>query len=191
MVMEAAMPHIVGARSFSELADFAVELCRKNGHTQIVCGPITSGGLGNIRDNFEAFAASVWKMSDYLNTAYMPTQPLLNQLDFEPELWALLKRWRKDNPSSEGNPILEEFYEVIFSQVEFTLAHFLPGSDTSFGAQWERARFLRQQRLVRDIHPGWVEIALRDWRARPDSAQYLDSLLAHAPEAYASKEAAE
>lgn len=124
------------APSFSELVLIAqAELEKFEGPIEIVCGPITSGGVGSRVENLAIFNAAILKLR-------LEGRPIFSQMPYEDALDRLGKAFLRnaDRQALEYDihPILTEFYEPLFACGRINFAWFLSNWHTSKGASWER-----------------------------------------------------
>lgn len=92
-----------------------------------VCGPIGTGGLGNVKDNLEAFDETIKSLqAEGLN--------VFDQMPFE---WPM--QGIKFNLPEGVYPesILTDFYMPIFESGLVSEFYFMPNWQTSRGAKWE------------------------------------------------------
>lgn len=90
-----------------------------------VCGPITTGGMGNIKDNLNLFNETIKKLQrEGVN--------LFDQMPFEDPMQSL-----KDKPNGNYQNILIDFYQPIFKSGYIKKLYFMPGWENSNGARWE------------------------------------------------------
>lgn len=92
----------------------------------MVCGPISTGGLGTIEANEQQFIAAI-------NRLVVLGHNIFDQMVFEPRMKDLIVEteeydWR----------ILEHFYEPLFLSGRIRQKFFIPGWQSSTGATWER-----------------------------------------------------
>lgn len=135
---EAALP---AARSFTELAVVALRVvARMPKPIAQVCGPISTGGLGNIAKNFGVFDATIGHLIQQGITVF-------DQIPFEEHIFRIIEnRWG----TRQNNQLLEEFYLPIFSSGHVARLYFIHGWDTSTGAVWEHQQ--AQQRGLEIIY---------------------------------------
>lgn len=128
------------AKTFSELAKIALRIIERMPQpVEMVCGPLTSGGLGSFKKNTEVLKRHILKLSR--------GAVVFNQLPFEPHLHRIL-----NSPYHKGgNHLLREFYGKIFKSGSIKTLHFIPGWKTSFGARWERKTAKRLGIKIEDI----------------------------------------
>ena len=138
------------ARSYEEAAIVAIEhlgrLCREYGPLVQICGPISTGGLGDRERNLK-------RLSKYVDACHMQGFGVFNQLHFE----GIVKRFSPDHgPQSYDPTILPNFYEPVLRQGFITRLYFLPDWETSEGAKYERRlgeRFkIEMQNYPREWH---------------------------------------
>ncbi len=125
------------ARTFTELAAIAVhELHQFPGSMHIVCGPITTGGLGSFEANFLRF-------NEVINDLLAKGYPVFSQIPYEDAIIRLRDEWVAADPRRAGTycmPILLEFYASLFDSNKIGHAWFIRGWESSHGARWERER---------------------------------------------------
>ncbi len=95
-----------------------------------VCGPIGTGGTGSRKENLAIFKRAIERVCENGLVVF-------NQMPFEDDMARIYKS--SIEPAGEL-PLLEEFYGSIFSTGFIQLLCFLPGSEGSFGATWEKKR---------------------------------------------------
>jgi len=124
-------------QDFSGLVNIArYELSKFHGRAEIVCGPITSGGLGSVEKNLAVFNSAIQGL-------IIQGRPVFNQMPYEDALFRLQaeheRRHGRHPEDKSYNPVvLEEFYLPLFQTRGFSRAWFLPHWRTSKGATWER-----------------------------------------------------
>ena len=121
------------AQSFAELADIALRIIsRLPLPLNMVSGPISTGGVGTVSGNRLVFngVIEILTLEKGLN--------LFSQMPFEDKMAELYKIWRISNPDMNYcMPILEDFYEKVFSSGKIRSLYFIHGYESSFGARWE------------------------------------------------------
>jgi hypothetical protein len=141
--------------SFEELATIGLaELKKFSGEIEIVCGPITTGGLGKVERNLEVFQAIIFRM-------LRRGRPLFNQMPYEKQIFLLRSEWKETESQKKPStyePVLEEFYRHLFEARRITRAWFIPGWESSNGACWER-------RLLSSLDVEIVNIS-KEWTTR-------------------------
>lgn len=113
-----------------------------------LCGPMSTGGLGNLEDNMKRFQSAI-------NIAYNKGLLVFDQIPFQSSIIRLTK-------FKEGEPIynmdiLEIFYRTIFESGYIKKALFLPGWESSKGARWERELVTQLGIPVEEYPPEWLE----------------------------------
>lgn len=100
----------------------------------LVSGPITTGGVGTIKDNLLVFKRVIEHLADKerLN--------IFSQMPFEDGMVAYHQKWRQQTARNGDYcwSILHEFYEPLFAARKFEKFHFIHGFEGSIGACWER-----------------------------------------------------
>lgn len=134
------------ATSFEELVDIALTILRRiknEGHEVVqICGPMSTGGLGNIEDNFAFFRAAIEIARDKGLVVF-------DQTHFQHAMERLSKHLVNDEYNMD---ILEIFYRKVFESGLISKALFLPLWETSKGSCWER-NFLSSQLIVVEDYP--------------------------------------
>jgi hypothetical protein len=95
-----------------------------------VCGPIATGGLGSIEANLNAFNETIIDLQNKGVNVF-------DQMPFEDPMQKL-----KTKMSTEEcvNSILNDFYLPIFNIGHISSFYFMPGWESSNGANWEHER---------------------------------------------------
>lgn len=99
---------------------------RPNKPIVMICGPITSGGLGSEVLNTARFATAVQILK-------VNGHSVFDQLPFETHMKRLLQTCPPEH-------LLEHFYGSIFDSYYIKRAYFLPLWRSSIGSRWERKR---------------------------------------------------
>lgn len=140
---------VAAATGFEQVADVAVRIAARMPQPLCaVCGPIRSGGLGDVALNLERFALTIrllraqgWHM--------------FNQLPFERHLWRIERL-----PNKRGLDILDVFYGRLFRSGLIRQLAFMPEWRSSFGTSWEHEQavrllipvvYLQDPRIVRPL----------------------------------------
>lgn len=134
----------IDAPSFEELANTAVATLRGRKNLAIVCGPITTGGTGNQTYNFQVFNAVVRGLTRC-------GKHVFNQIPYEYGLRRLAHKWEAEGNNGYCMPILTVFYARILESGAFGEGDFIPGWRSSFGAQWERAKLIKEGCHIHDL----------------------------------------
>lgn len=93
----------------------------------MVCGPISTGGLGSLEANEVRFQEAITSLQ-ILNIN------IFDQMPFEPPM----KKLFVPGPDGYDWRILTDFYEPIFLSGRIKTKFFIPGWESSTGARWER-----------------------------------------------------
>ncbi len=93
-----------------------------------VCGPIATGGLGSIEKNLNAFNDTIIKLQDQGFVVF-------DQMPFEAPMQKLKEKLTKEDEYLFD--ILNDFYLPIFKSGIISQFYFMPGWESSFGANWE------------------------------------------------------
>jgi hypothetical protein len=141
------------ANSLTELFEVAFrELLKFPGECKMVCGPISTGGLGDSKLNLAVFNAVIRKLLHR-------RQHIWSQMPYEGQIFRFRERWWNENPERRGDyymPILEEFYRPLIRMRHFKQALFIPGWSSSFGACWEREEFAALNIPRKNIKSDWM-----------------------------------
>ena len=124
---------LLKARTFTRLCKIALRVIRRMPKpVGEVCGPITSGGYGNKKQNVRAFKATIKKLIVQGNNIF-------NQMPFEDSMERILR-----TPVFRGgDQLLVEFYLPIFESRLITTFYFMANWKTSVGARWEHRQAKR------------------------------------------------
>ncbi len=94
-----------------------------------VCGPISTGGLGDRTRN-------LIRLADMMDLVTELGHPVFNQLQFE----GMVERFSPTHSAANyDDRILYEFYHPLLNQQYIRTLVFIEGWETSTGARWERA----------------------------------------------------
>ena len=116
------------ARSFEALLPIALRVLeRMPPRVLMVCGPISTGGLGSIEKNLERFHVAI-------RILIMRGENIFSQMPFEHPIQQI----RKIPGYEQGHEhLLNSFYLPIFKSGRITRMCFLPDWHSSKGARWE------------------------------------------------------
>jgi hypothetical protein len=124
-------------QNFAELLAVALrELKKFTGGSEIVCGPISTGGRGSIEENLKVFTCMIAALR-------FKERDVFDQMPYEGQIFNFRQRWIKEDSRREGTyytEILSEFYLPLFTSGLIRAAWFLPGWQSSDGASWEHDR---------------------------------------------------
>jgi len=115
------------AESFTDLTEIALKIIERMPQpVSMVCGPIATGGKGNIEENLKIFKKTIQAL---VNNG----ENIFSQIPFEGAMQRI-----KQNPQYQGaTQLLEEFYLPIFKSGFIKKMNFIKGWKGSFGATWE------------------------------------------------------
>ncbi len=129
------------AETFEKLAEVALRIIdRMPQPVEMVCGPLTSGGLGSLTKNTKAFRKYIKKLASEGRIVF-------DQLPFEPHLHRIAKSARRE----DENRLLEGFYGSIFKSGKIEKLVFIPGWQSSAGATWERKMAKKLKIAIKDL----------------------------------------
>lgn len=97
-----------------------------------VCGPVSSGGKGNIEDNLEYLSSCI----DELQKGGLY---IFDQMPFEETFHRII---REEAEQQKYTNILTDFYEPLFNIGKIKTLYFIPGWESSRGANWEHDKAL-------------------------------------------------
>lgn len=119
---------ILVANNYSELAKVALTILGRMPAEEIgmVCGPVTTGGLGSPELN-------LWHFNAAIETLLVGGYPIFNQIPFE----VTLARLEKASGNGYDERILTDFYAPIFESGFIKRQYFMYNWRTSRGAMWE------------------------------------------------------
>jgi hypothetical protein len=121
-----------GARDLHELLQVALGVATAHPYEPplvMVCGPMTTGGFGCLEKNMRAFEISVQLLREAGFNVF-------NIHAFQPALKSIVSH----DPATGvyARDILEVFCAGIYRSGRIWTAYFLPGSENSVRARWER-----------------------------------------------------
>lgn len=114
-----------------------------------ICGPISTGGLGNLADNTARFQLAI---DHAIHNGLM----VFDQIPFQQTIVRLCRPKRDGGGYDWG--ILEIFYRKIFESGYVHRTLFLPGWEGSTGARWERKLVTKLGLIVEEYPLGWLEL---------------------------------
>lgn len=92
-----------------------------------VCGPVTSGGKGSIEENLSCLNNSIIELQE-------KGLPIFDQMPFEETFHRIVNN---EKYNQEYGNILSDFYEPLFILGKIDTLYFVPGWESSNGANWE------------------------------------------------------
>jgi hypothetical protein len=101
------------------------EINKMEGPVIQFCGPISTGGFGNIADNIEC-------ISSLIKECQIKNIFVFNQLAYERRMDQILKEYH-----DYDYPLLDFFYKPILKSKKISGLVFLPLWQTSTGSKWE------------------------------------------------------
>ena len=125
--------HLKNAKTFKDLADLALQIINRIPEgVSAISGPISTGGVGNTAENLTVFSnvTEILIEENEIN--------VLSWIPFETKMHEFYLEWKKTSKDGEYcMPILEDFYQPIFSSGKVNDVHFIHGWESSFGSRWE------------------------------------------------------
>jgi hypothetical protein len=160
------------AGSMGDLAEIALvileRMAKKKKPIVEICGPMSTGGFGNIKDNMELFEAMIDSATEHDLTVF-------NQVVFQDAMVRLLPKHSEHHYAWD---ILDIFYRRIFDSGLISEFLFSPNWYTSRGACWELLESLKVCINRRDYPVLWLPPI---WQARlqPFVRDPLHSVVIH------------
>ncbi|HEY0010918.1 MAG TPA: DUF4406 domain-containing protein [Candidatus Paceibacterota bacterium] len=143
------------ANSYEEAADIAIAILarmRDLGQPIVqICGPMSTGGLGSLRENMQRFQRAV-------DIAIAKGITVFNQVAFQEAIIRLSNY--KEGSEEYGMDILERFYQRVFEAGYIDAFMFLPGWESSIGTRWEREVGSKLGIEVKEYPIEWLEEGL-------------------------------
>ena len=140
--------------SFFKMSEIALDVLNRMADTgkeiHQICGPMSTGGLGNRARNMELFghAIDIGEENGWL---------VFNQLPFQ----ASMERLSKHSKEKYCNNILTDFYLPIFEVKIPRRTPFLPRWISSYGANWEGRLVITLPHIKPEAYPlTWYNHAL-------------------------------
>lgn len=122
---------INSAWTFEELVEIAIDqISQMPQPVGIVCGPITSGGLGSMDANIAEFDRQIKRLQD-------EGKNIFSQVPFEPQMQEIKKTPYYD-PTRDH--LMEAFYGTLLASGVISELYFIPGWESSYGSRWEHER---------------------------------------------------
>jgi hypothetical protein len=133
---------IEGSGTFEEMVDIAYKILdRMPADVGMVCGPITSGGLGSVEANIAEFGRRITALQEN-------GKVIFDQMPFEADMQRIKKTPYYD-PTRDH--LLETFYIPIFNHPKIKTFYFIPGWEASYGARWERNLVTKLGKVIVDL----------------------------------------
>ena len=115
------------ASAFPDLRTIAMDiLMRMPQPISMVCGPISTGGLGNVRDNMQVFEKTIRNL-------HGSGKNVFNQLPFDRKF----EEFSSSAHMAYFTPILDEFYLPLIKSGYIKEMNFIKDWQSSTGARWE------------------------------------------------------
>jgi hypothetical protein len=123
---------IKDSNTYEELLTIAMDILSNMPRPIVmVCGPISTGGAGNITENLKNYELTIKKLAD-------DGHHVFNQMPFEKSIQTLRKKYGSD-AREQNQIILDKFYLAIYSSGLISKMFFMHGWESSHGAKWERS----------------------------------------------------
>lgn len=127
------------------------DLVAMGGDVALVCGPISTGGLGDIGSNLEVFNATIASLR-------RSDPAVFDTLPYEAGIVDLRNAWEAD-PAHAGRKfsteLMADFYRPLCEHKALTHAYFIPGWEGSFGATLQRGMLIALKRRIIDLPADW------------------------------------
>mgnify|MGYP003395119273 CR=1 FL=1 len=114
----------------------------------MVCGPITTGGLGNLHDNLALFTRAIVHLD-------ARGEHVFTQLPFETAMQRI--KANKDY-CNKKNQLLETFFRPIFNSGRIKMLYFMPRWNTSVGTMWEHDLAKKMYIARRYLRPDFATV---------------------------------
>ena len=132
------------AKNFDELAEIGIRILKRMPQpVEMICGPISSGGLGSIKANLKEFGKHIRCLKKFGGNVF-------DQMPFEREMDRIEKESYDDRDQARDD-ILNKFYLPIFESRLVKTLNFIPGWKSSIGARWERKTARKLKIKIVDI----------------------------------------
>jgi hypothetical protein len=149
--MEKHLIKVNRAETFEELASIAIDMLNEIYTSEDIivqiCGPISTGGSGDIRKNINRFKKSI-------EIARKKGLKVFDQTPFEESVARLSSKYKKVDGYCID--ILEIFYRRIFESKLVGKVLFLPDWQSSRGARWEREITTKLGLIIEDYPIEWL-----------------------------------
>jgi hypothetical protein len=143
---------VAKASTMEELAEVAIRFLRrisKKGHEVIeICGPMTTGGLGDFNANMKRYNHAI-KMA--VQSGYV----VFDLPFFQPAIVRILD-FKEGQPNYNWE-ILHVFLRKVFESRYIVKGFFLPDWQSSIGASWEREEFERLKIPIEECPSTWLD----------------------------------
>ncbi len=116
-----------------------------------VCGPISTGGLGNVSDNLWHFHRTIQKLKKEKILVF-------DQMPVEPIFEAFHKERIEKGETGYTTDILGKFYLPLFQSGLIKRFYFIYDWESSLGAQWEHEQAKRFDIQVHYLPKGYVTL---------------------------------
>ncbi len=115
------------------------------------CGPISTGGVGNAKDNIKILHNAINKVS---KLGYH----IFNQVPFENKLGEIKAKRKEKIGDKYDMKLLTKFYAPIFASGLISTFIFMPGWRDSTGSQWEYKQAKKNKIKTRELKPDWESL---------------------------------
>jgi hypothetical protein len=139
------------ANTYEEVCSIAMDVLKKMPKPiSIICGPISTGGAGNVIDNLKIYEGTIFKLS-------AQNKNIFNQMPFMKSFDILTRKF--GNTKVEKNQILlDKFYQPIYESKIITKMYFIHGWESSHGARWEREIAKKHNITIEDLPEKFLEL---------------------------------
>lgn len=133
----------------AQVATFVLSrMSRTNREIVQICGPMSTGGLGNFTDNMARFQLAI-------DRALAKGLLVFDQIPFQQVFIRVCEH--KEDSGQYNWEILEVFYRKIFESGHVRRTLFLPGWEGSVGSKWERQLVTELGLIVEEYPAEWLE----------------------------------
>lgn len=138
------------AKTYEELCAIALDVLKNMPQPiVVVCGPLSTGGTGDIKKNLALIEQTIYKLSDR-------GQQVFNYLPFEKAIPTLKAKFG-ENTREKNQLLLDNFYLAIYSSGFIKKMYFLDGWELSHGASWEREIAKKHSIEIEDLPKDFLE----------------------------------
>lgn len=141
-----------------DITEIALEvISRIPNRVDMVFGPITSGGLGNLRDNVTVMKRAIHILWHEEN------RDIFSQLPFKAKMLEFKRKWDRQYPEADYCwPIMVNFYRKLFASGRISQGNFLYGWEESTGTKWEHEFAPKYRIAVRHLPMELTKRIVRD-----------------------------
>jgi hypothetical protein len=141
---------IDNANTYKDLYIVAMDILKHMPHPIImVCGPVSTGGVGDIHKNIEILNKTIIKLSSQGNHVF-------SQIPFEDKLQLLKEKFGRSH-EEKAQILLDDLYLPIYKSGLIKKFYFIHGWESSHGARWERKIAATCQIEIEDLPKDFLD----------------------------------